>query len=228
MTEALIENPREYPCFNDFFIRLLKPNQRIIQNADVISPVDGFISEIGYIKSGQLLQAKNRYYTANKLIGEHENTKTQFDDGAFATLYLSPKDYHRVHMPINGTLLKTTYIPGRLLSVKPSSVNKNHNLFAENERLVALFQTEFGLMKVIFVGAVIVGKIATKWTGEIKRSRQSYTIEHKETIAFKKGEEIGYFKLGSTVILLFSDAKKIDWLSTLKTNYPIKLGNALV
>lgn len=227
MKEALIEDPTAYSSFNEFFIRALKPDQRPLQHAAIISPVDGCISEMGYIQSGQLLQAKNRYYTVSKLIGENEKIKTPFELGAFATLYLSPKDYHRVHMPIDGLLLQTTYIPGRLLSVNPVSVNRNPNLFAENERLVALFKTPLGLMNLIMVGATIVGKIATVWTGELTRKRTSYTIDHtkeEHQVRLKQGEELGYFKLGSTVILLFEDAEKVKWLADIQSGNPIKLG----
>lgn len=228
MHEAHEENPLNYPCFNDFFIRQLKPEQRPIAHADIVSPVDGIISELGEIKEGQILQAKGRYYTVNEFLACEEQLSDQFIAGRFATLYLSPKDYHRVHMPIKATLLNMIYIPGKLFSVQPATARVVPKLFARNERLVAFYDTEAGLMAMVLVGATIVGAIGTSWQGDLKRSKKhqyfNYSADQK---VFNKGEEMGYFKLGSTVVLLFANGQQVSWLDELKAGDSIKFGQAL-
>lgn len=230
MSEALIEDPKAYSCFNDFFIRRLKPESRPLACADIISPVDGYVSEIGPIIEGQLIQAKGKNYTVNELLGTTKNTNPRFDQGQFATLYLSPKDYHRVHMPMTGTLTSMNYIPGALFSVQPTTARVIPKLFARNERLVVHFETEVGPMIMVFVGATVVGAIGTTWHGDIKRIKNSIAFDYTKDQApqlFKQGDEIGYFKLGSTVVLLFAKGASMQWNASLSAGKPIQFGQEL-
>lgn len=231
MSEALQENPREYACFNDFFIRHLKPECRPLATADIVSPVDGFISEIGNLNQGRILQAKGRDYKVDELLASAPATSEQFTNGRFATLYLSPKDYHRIHMPIDASLREMIYVPGKLFSVQPSTARVVPNLFARNERLVAFFDTKAGLMAMVLVGATIVGAIGTRWQGDIKRSAQKRHLDLSQfkqegLTELKQGDEMGYFKLGSTVILLFADGQNISWLNNLQAQDQIRYGQA--
>ncbi len=226
MSEALIEDPTAYACFNDFFVRHLKPECRPLAQADIIAPVDGRVSEIGAIKKGQLIQAKGREYSVAKLLSCTQSTANQFVNGQFATLYLSPKDYHRVHLPIDATLISMTYIPGALFSVQPTTARVVPNLFARNERLVISFSTQAGPMVMVLVGATIVGAIGTSWHGDIQRSKKNKQFNYANT-AMKQGDEVGYFKLGSTVILLFADGNKVQWNQEVKAGSPICFGQAL-
>ncbi len=230
MEEALESNPLNYACFNEFFIRRLKPDARPIATTTVISPVDGSISEIGYLEDGRLIQAKGHSYSVAALLGGDQYAQA-FHHGCFATLYLSPKDYHRVHMPMEGQLREMIYIPGSLFSVQPTTARVIPGLFAKNERVVALFSTQFGLMAMVLVGAAIVGSIGTVWEGDLKRGskikRFSYPTDVEHTITLAKAMEMGYFKLGSTVVLLFSNREQMQWLEELRAGDPIKLGQAL-
>jgi phosphatidylserine decarboxylase len=228
MAEAKEENFANYTCFNDFFIRHLKPECRILATTDVVSPVDGFISEVGSIEEGQILQAKGRYYTVEELLACDKALSEQFAGGRFATFYLSPKDYHRVHMPIDAVLREMIYVPGRLFSVQPATVRTIPRLFARNQRLIAFFDTEAGLMAMVLVGATIVGAIGNRWQGELQRSRQKQHFTYTESKpVIHKGEEMGYFKLGSTVVLLFADGKRIHWLDHLKPGVQVCYGEPL-
>ena len=231
MAEACLEKPEDYASFNAFFIRHLKPACRPIATADIISPVDGYVSEVGRIESGQLLQAKGKYYTVQQLLACGKSQAKLFNKGHFATLYLSPADYHRIHMPITGQLQSMTYVPGKLFSVQPAATTFIPNLFAINERLVVYFETDVGLMAMVLVGATIVGAIATSWHGELKRrSKQrhfSYTEGDGIETLLKQAKEMGYFKLGSTVILLFAEGKDIQWEPEIKAAAKIKFGQAL-
>lgn len=230
MSEALIEDPTHYSCFNDFFIRHLKPECRPLADAEIISPVDGCVSEIGIINQGELIQAKGRVYTVNELLACDKNTAEQFTNGRFATLYLSPKDYHRVHMPIEAKLKSMTYVPGALFSVQPTTARVVPKLFARNERLVVMFETKIGPMAMVLVGATIVGAIGTSWHGEILRSKKSisynYFSDEKPQI-LQQGSEMGYFKLGSTVVLLFANESKLHWRKQLKAGSAIRFGEAI-
>ncbi|OCH99412.1 phosphatidylserine decarboxylase [Legionella jamestowniensis] len=230
MQEAQEQNPEKYGSFNEFFIRHLKAECRPLAAADVVSPVDGFISEIGTIKQGQILQAKGRYYTVEQLLACEPVLSKQFINGCFATLYLSPKDYHRIHMPLDATLREMIYVPGKLFSVKPAVTRVVPSLFARNERLVIFFDTKVGLMAMVLVGAAIVGAIGTKWHGDLKRSRKkqhfSYADLEQTNIAMLQGEEMGYFKLGSTVVLLFAEGEKVHWLDDLTAGQSIRYGQA--
>ena len=231
MTDAIEENPLNYSCFNDFFIRHLKPEKRPLDPADIVSPVDGCVSELGAIQAGQILQAKGRYYTVNELLACDPELSNLFLNGRFATLYLSPKDYHRIHMPIKGTLKHTIYVPGRLFSVQPTTARTVPKLFARNERLVTFFNTEAGLMAMVLVGATIVGSIGTSWQGDVKRSRAPlhtlYPGDNDVPVTLEKGAEMGYFKLGSTVVLLFANGQEVSWQENLCSGGSVKFGEQL-
>ena len=231
MNEALIEDPYQYACFNDFFIRRLKKESRPLANADLISPVDGCVSELGPIVSGQLIQAKGKNYSVSELLAADPVTVQQFEQGQFATLYLSPKDYHRVHMPIEGLLLSMTYVPGALFSVQPRTARAIPKLFARNERLVVHFATALGPMVIVMVGATIVGSIATTWHGEVKRSKEQITFDYTQNqvsrVVLDQGEEIGFFKLGSTVVLLFAAGNHMSWDPALHAGSTIQFGQTL-
>ncbi|HAT3858214.1 TPA: phosphatidylserine decarboxylase [Legionella pneumophila] len=230
MSEALIEDPKSYDCFNDFFIRHLKPECRPLSQSDVICPVDGCISEIGKIERGQLLQAKGKYYSVQELLACDGQLAEQFVQGQFATLYLSPKDYHRVHMPIDAELVSMTYIPGALFSVQPATTRVVPKLFARNERLAIFFKTKIGPMVMVMVGATIVGAIGTSWHGDVKRSKKLERFDYSERFSDKiisQGSEMGYFKLGSTVVLLFANGEKIQWDKELLAGSKIQLGKPM-
>lgn len=228
MNEALIEDPKAYACFNDFFIRHLKPECRPLATADLISPVDGCVSEIGSIQEDQLIQAKGHAYSVSELLACTKEQANQFYNGSFATLYLSPKDYHRVHLPMDAQLISMTYIPGALFSVKSSTVSVVPKLFARNERLALFFATKTGPMVMVMVGATIVGAIGTSWHGDIKRSKECLTFDYSQKPINKvQGDEIGYFKLGSTVILLFTNEAKIHWHQNLGAGSILHFGEPL-
>jgi phosphatidylserine decarboxylase len=226
---AASDNLDDYPCFNAFFTRALKSTARPI-NSDpdvLVNPVDGCISQIGRLDKNTLLQAKGMNYTLEALLGRPAGTPTAFENGFFATFYLSPKDYHRVHLPFEGKLVQTTYIPGKLFSVNKLASEKIPQLFARNERLVCLFETEAGPMAVIFIGAMLVGKIQTVW-GLIERSKQITTRHYSdaENVHLPKGAEVGRFLMGSSVIVLFGK-DKIQWLPGLQAQNEVKMGQAL-
>nr|WP_232349139.1 archaetidylserine decarboxylase [Neptunomonas qingdaonensis] len=233
MAEALVEEPTAYPSFNAFFTRELKPGIRHINPEPdaLVSPADGAISQIGAIEHGRIFQAKGRGYGLTTLLGGYEELASPFKNGFFTTIYLSPRDYHRVHMPIKGTLRETIYVPGDLFSVNQTTAENVDQLFARNERLVAIFDTEAGPMAMILVGAMIVAGIETVWAGQVAPTlrqplRTPYLPGPTTPIVLEKGEEMGRFKLGSTVILLFGpDA--IEWVGTLKAESPVKLGEKL-
>ncbi|WP_133136343.1 archaetidylserine decarboxylase [Legionella rowbothamii] len=231
MSEALIEDPTAYINFNEFFIRHLKPGCRPLAQAEIISPVDGCVSEIGAIHQGQLIQAKGREYSVAELLACSDEEAQQFESGRFATLYLSPKDYHRVHLPLEAELLSMTYVPGALFSVQPTTARVVPKLFARNERLVISFATTVGPMKMVLVGATIVGAIGTSWHGDIVRCKQIASFDYRQDLMMTKhmhkGSEVGYFKLGSTVILLFSDGNKVQWNDNLKAGSAIRFGEAM-
>ncbi|MBI2785387.1 MAG: phosphatidylserine decarboxylase [Legionella longbeachae] len=230
MSEALIEDPTAYDCFNDFFIRHLKPECRPLAQADIISPVDGCISEIGAIEENQLIQAKGHYYSVAELLACNKEKSEQFSNGRFATLYLSPKDYHRVHMPIDAEIISMTYIPGALFSVQPTTARVVSKLFVRNERLAIFFSTKAGPMAMVMVGATIVGAIGTSWHGDMQRSKNRMDFEYNQAAINKKlaqGSEMGYFKLGSTVVLLFGNSSKVHWNSDLKAGSTLRFGQAI-
>ena len=233
MTEAQEEVATNYPSFNAFFTRALKDDVRPIDHTQgvITSPADGAFSQLGKIEHGRIFQAKGRGYGLTTLLGGDQERASAFIDGAFATIYLSPRDYHRVHMPVTGTLTHTTYVPGDLFSVNQTTAEGVEQLFARNERLIAYFDTEHGPMAMVLVGAMIVAGIETVWSGqEAPRLRaaihRSFQQDTAKPISLEKGAEMGRFKLGSTVILLFGkDA--INWQAELQANSPIKLGEAI-
>ncbi|MFS1872929.1 archaetidylserine decarboxylase [Enterovibrio norvegicus] len=211
MSEAKNPDPASYPTFNDFFVRELKEGARPLNDdASVIShPADACVSQAGPIEHGRLIQAKGHTFDACELLGGDAQLAEEFADGDFATLYLSPRDYHRVHMPCDGTLRQMIYVPGDLFSVNPLTAENVPNLFARNERVVCIFDTAFGPLAQVLVGATIVGSIETTWAGTITPPtgqsirRWDYPAEGDQAVTISKGEEMGRFKLGSTVINLF-------------------------
>lgn len=230
MSEALEEDPFSYENFNAFFTRQLKPDARpIAQDLNaIVSPADGAISQVGAINEQQLLQAKGRTYSVQSLLACGEETAAKYTDGRFITVYLSPKDYHRVHMPVAGKLLRTTYVPGKLFSVNQQTAGAVPNLFARNERLVCYFDTEVGEMVLVLVGAMIVAGIETVWSGIAapNSSKEPVDCDDFEEIVLRTGEEMGRFKLGSTAIVLFQKGA-IDFCSTLEAGNSIRMGEKI-
>ncbi len=231
MEEAAPSDYTAYPDFNAFFTRPLRAGVRPMPedpNA-IVSPVDGFVSELGRIKNNQLLQAKGHHYDLGNLLGGDAAMAAHFTKGHFFTAYLSPKDYHRVHMPISGHLIKMIYVPGILFSVNPYTVSHIPSLFARNERMIALFETALGPMAVILVGAIIVASIATVWHGIVTPPIGSCIQQWDyadQTISFDRGEEMGHFQLGSTVILLFG-ANRLSWDLSLKSENSLQMGRLI-
>jgi phosphatidylserine decarboxylase len=205
--EAAESDAAAYASFNDFFTRALKPGARPIADADLVCPVDGTISQFGRIEHDQILQAKGHLYSTSALVGGDLQLAANFHDGSFATLYLSPKDYHRIHMPCDGTLTRMIHVPGSLFSVNPTTARGVPGLFARNERVVCVFESDrLGSFVLTLVGATIVGSMATVWHGavnppRVRRVREWHYPERQVTL--RKGEEMGRFMLGSTVVLLF-------------------------
>ena len=208
MNEAAEPDIAAYASFNDFFTRALKPGVRPLAHAGLVSPVDGAISQFGAIDRDQLLQAKGHRYSTAALVGGDAELAARFEHGHFATLYLSPKDYHRIHMPCAGRLLRMIYVPGALFSVNPTTARGVPGLFARNERVVCVFETDHGPLVLALVGATIVGSMATVWHGVVnpprsKRLREwRYDRPDDQRIELAQGEELGRFLLGSTVVLL--------------------------
>ncbi|PIZ04320.1 MAG: phosphatidylserine decarboxylase [Gammaproteobacteria bacterium CG_4_10_14_0_8_um_filter_38_16] len=231
LSEAKISDYTQFATFNDFFTRELKLNARtIVQEKNVIvSPVDGSVSECGFIQEDQLLQAKGAYFSLKDLCGGDVKLATQFHNGAFLTAYLSPKDYHRFHMPFKGRLKKMIYVPGKLFSVNASSVKNVPGLFARNERVICIFETEIGEMALIAVGAMIVGSISMHWHGVVasEKKKQITTWEYQDqSLLFQRGDEVGHFRLGSTVILLF-EHNKVNLDFDLLAGKSLQLGESI-
>ena len=206
MAEAANPDIASYPSFNEFFTRPLKPGARPLADADYICPVDGAISQFGRIERDQIFQAKGHSYSTHALVGGDRDLAIQFQDGEFATLYLSPRDYHRIHMPCDGRLTRMIYIPGDLFSVNPTTARGVPGLFARNERVVCVFENDAGPFVLTLVGATIVGSMATVWHGQVNPPRPG-TIKEWDyapgEVVLKKGDEMGRFLLGSTVVMLF-------------------------
>ena len=202
LNEAQLEDIEEYKHFNDFFTRALKDGSRPISDSKVVSPVDGVVSQFGSIKEALIVQAKGKKYSVEALLAE--NSKNDLYT-SFVTIYLSPKDYHRIHMPFDGSLKSMKYIPGNLFSVNQRTVNNINQVFARNERLVCYFETEYGEIALVMVGAIFVGSMETSWEGQITppytKSIKTYDYDYRQ-IELSKGEELGRFNMGSTVILL--------------------------
>ncbi len=206
MSEAAEPDITRYPTFNAFFTRALRPGARPLADAGFICPVDGAISQFGSIDDDRIIQAKNHDYSTVALVGGDRDLAAQFRQGSFATLYLSPKDYHRVHMPCAGRLTRMIYVPGSLFSVNPATVRGVPELFARNERVVCVFETDHGPFVLAFVGATIVGSVETAWHGVVNPPRSSDIKEWRygpQDRVLARGDEVGRFRLGSTVVLLF-------------------------
>ena len=229
MAEAANPDIGSYKTFNDFFTRPLREGARPISQAHFICPVDAAISQFGPIEHDQLFQAKGHSYSTRALVGGDQQLAHRFDHGHFATLYLAPKDYHRIHMPCEGRLARMIYIPGDLFSVNPVTARHVPSLFARNERVVCVFECDHGPMAMVLVGATIVGSMATVWHGVVNPPRTRDVREWHygdQDIVLAKGAEMGRFLLGSTVILLFP--KNVltftpDWAAT----KPVRLGEAM-
>ena len=205
MSEAAQPDIASYATFNDFFTRALRPGARPIAAADWICPVDGAISQFGAIEGDQIFQAKGHRYSIRSLVGGDAALALQFEGGQFATLYLSPKDYHRIHMPCDGRLLRMIHVPGALFSVNPTTARGVPGLFARNERVVCVFDSAHGPFVLVLVGATIVGSMATVWHGVVNAERPGQVREWSyadQTVQLKQGEEMGRFQLGSTVVML--------------------------
>lgn len=231
MSQALEPDPTRYADFNAFFTRALKPGIRRIDDApySLVSPVDGCVSQVGRIQAGRIFQAKNFYFSLVELLGGSEARALPFWNGHFATFYLAPKDYHRVHMPDSGKLEEMVYVPGRLFSVNRQSVENISGIFARNERVINIFNTSSGAMAVILVGAMIVASIKTVWAGTVApgmgREVQSWRYIGSD-IQLNKGEEVGQFQLGSTVIVLMANSEmRMD--TSLIPEQPILMGQPI-
>lgn len=220
----------DYASFNDFFTRELRPGARPLADAGefILSPADGAISQLGDISSGRILQAKGRDYTVAEVLGDTGEDWRRFDGGHFMTIYLSPRDYHRVHMPATGTLKSTTYVPGKLYSVNLATAAGVDRLFARNERLACLFEGEDGGFASVMVGAMIVAGIDTVWPNSFHTHIKQPVTEDftREGRLLKAGEEMGRFYLGSTVVLLFEPGR-IAWLEGLKAGDTLRMGQAI-
>jgi phosphatidylserine decarboxylase len=229
MGEALASDIASYRSFNDFFTRALKPGARPIAAADLVSPVDGAISQFGAIEGDQIFQAKGHRYSTTALVGGDAALAARFAHGSFATLYLSPKDYHRIHMPCDGRLLRMIYVPGDLFSVNPTTARGVPGLVARNERVVCVFETARGPFVLVLVGATIVGSMATVWHGVVNPPRGGEVREWRyddQQIVLRQGEEMGRFLLGSTVVMLFP-APPLAFTPAWAPGRPVRLGEAM-
>ena len=229
MHEAADPDIRNYASFNDFFTRALKGNARPLARADVVCPVDGAISQFGPIDNDQIFQAKGHRYSTTALVGGDTELAARFEHGHFATLYLSPRDYHRIHMPCAGRLTRMVHVPGDLFSVNPTTARGVPGLFARNERVVCVFESDHGPFVLVLVGATIVGSMATAWHGQVNPPRTG-TLRQWDyapgQVELQQGEEMGRFMLGSTVVMLFPQGPlqfNSDWAAA----RPIQLGEAM-
>lgn len=232
MEEALESDPAAYSCFNEFFTRPLKPGARPLAtdpNA-VLCPADGVVSAIGNISEGTLMQAKGKTYSVTTLLGGDEQRAAPFVGGTFATVYLSPKDYHRVHSPLTGRLREMVYVPGKLYSVNQTTAENIDNLFAVNERAVCIFDTAQGPMAVVLVGAMIVAAIETVWAGHVAPANSGISVtdyrQQKPLVQIAKGAELGRFLLGSTAIILFGPGM-VQWQLDLQNGPGVQMGQQL-
>ncbi len=229
MAEAAAPEISSYASFNDFFTRALKPGARPLAAADYLCPVDGAISQIGRIEGEQIFQAKGHSYSSTALVGGDAALAGQFRDGQFATLYLSPRDYHRIHMPCDGSLRRMIYVPGDLFSVNPTTARGVPGLFARNERVVCVFDSDQGPFVLTLVGATIVGSMATVWHGQVNPPRSPQICEWQYQagqVSLKKGEEMGRFLLGSTVVMLFAK-ERLNFNPEWTAARPIRMGEAM-
>ncbi len=231
MSQAVEEDPTAYYCFNDFFTRAIKPEARPIcpMPHSIACPTDGVISQVGRVKDGRIFQAKGQDFTLLELLGGKRQLAEQFSGGSFANVYLSPKDYHRVHMPLKGTLQTMIHVPGDLFSVNKVTAAGVPRLFARNERTICIFDTEAGPMALVLVGAMIVASIATVWAGQVTPpSRQVHMQQygHPQNVVLEKGTEMGRFYLGSTVLVLFAE-NRAEWDFAFGADSPVCMGQSL-
>lgn len=229
MGEAANPDVASYASFNDFFTRALRPDARPLARADLICPVDGTISQFGSIEKDQVFQAKGHRYSTTALVGGDAGLAARFDHGHFATLYLSPRDYHRIHMPCAGRLTRMVHVPGDLFSVNPVTARGVPGLFARNERVVCVFEGEHGPFVLVLVGATIVGSMATVWHGQVNppRTGQLRTWDYApDQVSLQQGEEMGRFLLGSTVVMLFPTGP-LRFNTAWAPARPIRLGEAM-
>lgn len=229
MDEAAQPDATAYPSFNAFFTRALRPGARPIAAEALVAPADGRISQVGRIEGDTLLQAKGHRFDLTSLLGGDRAAAARFHDGLYATIYLSPRDYHRVHLPLAGTLDAMTFVPGELFSVSEATTQLVPGLFARNERVVCYFETALGPLAVILVGAIFVGSMSTVWHGEVRGQRGQPTrwvYQGEQRRAFATGDEIGRFNMGSTVIVLLP-AGALEWQPDLGPGGPVRMGQAL-
>ena len=233
MDEAIHSDPAHYKSFNEFFTRPLKEGARPLASNTWVCPVDGAISQCGAIEKDQIFQAKGHHYSTQALVGGDESLAAQFHNGQFATLYLSPRDYHRIHMPIAGKLLRMIHVPGDLFSVNPTTARGVPGLFARNERVVCEFETAHGPMVLVLVGATIVGSMATPWHGVVNPPRpgtvREWTYDDQD-LSLRQGDEMGRFLLGSTVVLLWPKntiALNPTWQAAQGVRLGEKMGDAV-
>lgn len=231
MDEAWTTDLDDYPSFNHFFTRVLKPDARPLADvADaIISPADGVVSQAGDIAHKSIIQAKGKQYSVVELLGGDRDRARPFKNGKFATIYLSPKDYHRLHMPLTGTLREMVHVPGRLFSVNAVTADGVPNLFARNERVAAIFDTEAGPMALVLVGAIFVASIETVWHGVVTppSAKSVYSwMYNKNPVQLQRGEEMGHFNMGSTIIVLFGQ-DAVQWESDFIAGKAVKMGELI-
>ena len=232
MLQAADPDVGSYASFNDFFTRALKPGMRPLAEAALLSPVDGVVSQCGAIETDQILQAKGHRYSTTALVGGDTRLASEFENGHFATLYLSPRDYHRIHMPCDGRLLRMIHVPGDLFSVNPVTARGVPGLFARNERVVCVFDNPAGRFVLVLVGATIVGSMATVWHGTVNPPRTGrirewrYDDNSGAAVALRQGAEMGRFLLGSTVVMLFP-AGPLHFNPGWAAGAPIRLGEMM-
>jgi len=226
LAEAERDNISDYAHFNDFFTRALKPQARSISESPIISPVDGVVSQSGQIRDFQILQAKGHHFSISQLLAGE--SLVEIENGYFATIYLAPRDYHRIHMPIDGKLISMRYIPGNLFSVNHKTVQKVNGVFARNERLVCLFDTVFGRVVFVLIGAIFVGSMETSWQGQVTppygKEVKVYDYTEKEFELFK-GDELGRFNIGSTIIMILPETAPA---LKLQSEQELKMGQSLI
>ena len=229
MDEALDPDITHYTSFNDFFTRALRPDARPLAKADYVCPVDGRISQFGTIDKDQIFQAKGHNFSTTALVGGDASLAAQFEHGSFANLYLSPRDYHRIHMPCDGRLTRMIYVPGELFSVNPTTARGIPGLFARNERVVCVFDTANGPFVMTLVGATIVGSMATVWHGVVNPPRTGQVRDWSyanDNVVLKQGEELGRFLLGSTVVMLFPK-DTVQFNANWQPAGPVQLGEVM-
>lgn len=231
MDESKEQNIDNFSSFNQFFTRELKPDARPLTTVEhsIACPADGAVSQARLIEQGKIFQAKGKSFTAIDLLGGDAERAKPFENGSFTTIYLSPKDYHRMHMPVDGTLTDMVHVPGRLFSVNTATTNSVPELFARNERVVCIFDTEYGQMALILVGAIFVSSIETTWHGVVTppsvSSISSWSYQ-EDNIVIKKGDEMGRFNMGSTIIVLF-EKDQVKWDDTFVAGKGVKLGELI-